>query len=268
MHSGRLGHHGHRCHDGAHEMGIGRAGACERDSLHGQMNCCGLVGGQGPWYGQHNQSGRTGERFGWGREGRVRLDDSPTCHRRRASLDALVGGLGGVGGLNIGGLGGGLNLGGGAGLFGRHRGPFDPLQQRVSPLLGRGRGLDASLQDLRDYPYYLQQLSLGGLGARGCLGGGRQLPLGNIGLGLGAGLRPGSLRSVSSYSLDHLDRLPRPYHYQPPFAEDYESLFDEDLDPEMDLMEWGGGLVNRGDFYRSLPPGYDVEDVLGRRSRR
>lgn len=36
-----------------------------------------------------------------------------------------------------------------------------------------------------------------------------------------------SLNSVSQYSLQHLDRLKRSYHYQSPYVEDYESQLDE-----------------------------------------
>jgi hypothetical protein len=46
-----------------------------------------------------------------------------------------------------------------------------------------------------------------------------------------------SLDSVSEYSLRHMDRLGRPYHYQPPYVEDYESQLDEELVGQPDGLD-------------------------------
>lgn len=246
-------------------MEHGRLGGCDRDTLLGEMGgCSGLGGGRGPLYGSHNHCSRDGERFGWGREGRVRLDDLPTHHRRPNSLGGLTGG---VGGLNLGGGEGPLgSMGGGLGGRGPMRaGPFDGLENRGSPLLRRG--LDAAFMDPRDNPYLFHELSLGGIHSRDRLGSGRPFLPGGMGMGLGLGLggrsRTPSLRG-SNYSLDHLDRRPRPYHYQPPYVEDWESILEEELlRPEMmELLERRNDIMHGADLY-GLPAGYDLEDLMG-----
>ena len=120
-------------------------GRADLDSLDGEMGCEGLGGGR--LHSSHNHcGGRNGERFGWGREGRVRLEDSTMRHRRSSSMGGLMGGIGGLnlgrGGIGGGGglLGGIGGLGGGMGDFGggRRRGPLDGPGNRGLPFLGRG----------------------------------------------------------------------------------------------------------------------------------
>lgn len=270
----RLGHHadhGHRCHGMEH----GRLRGCNRGSLFCEVGCGGLE--RGHLHSSQSHYGRDGERFGWGREGRVRFDDSPIHHRRRGSIGGMMGGLRG---LNLGGDrlgdGGGL-LGGGAalgGLGGRgpiRRGPLDGLGSRGSPFLGRG--LDAAFLDPRESPYLSRELglgrlnALGGLGSRDRLEGGRPFSPGGMGLGfdLEGRSRSPSLRG-SNYSLDHLDRCPRPYHYQPPYVEDWESVLeDELLRPELvELLDQRDGIIQGAGLY-GLPAGYDIEDLMGGR---
>ena len=67
--------------------------------------------------------------------------------------------------------------------------------------------------------------------------------------------------SESNYSLDHLDRRPRPYHYQPPYVEDWESILDEA--EMMEMLERRDGLMGEADLYGPLPPGYDLDDIMG-----
>jgi hypothetical protein len=81
-----------------------------------------------------------------------------------------------------------------------------------------------------------------------------------MGLGLGGGSWTPSLRG-SNYSLDHLDRRPRPYHYQPPYVEDWESILDEE--EMLEMLGRRDGLMKGADLYGPLPPGYDLEDVMG-----
>lgn len=81
--------------------------------------------------------GRPGEKYGWGRDGRVRLEERPIFpNRQRDSLDGLVGGLGR---LRLGDGGGGSLLGGS--MSGNPR-----RLLRNGPGSGSVRG---SLQDLR-----------------------------------------------------------------------------------------------------------------------
>jgi hypothetical protein len=209
-----------------------------------------------PLYGAQNYFGRGGERFGWGREGRVRLDSSPVYHRRRGTMGGLVGGLGG---LNL----GGGESGGSGGLLGGMggMGDFDRLGNRRSPFLGRE--LDAGFMYHCDNPYLCHGMGFGGLRSCDRLGGGRPVLPGGIGLDLG-GSRSPSLRG-SNYSLDHLDRRPRPYHYQPPYVEDWESIHEEELlRPEMmEMLEQRNDIIQGADLY-GLPGGHDIEGFMGR----
>ena len=279
MHSrlGRHGGHGHGCqHGGGHD----------RDSLIGDMGCRGLGGGR--FHGSYNHcDDRDGERYGWGREGRVRLNDSPVHHRRPSSMGGLLGGLEGLnlgggglsggrlsrGQLSGGGLGGGGRLLGGMGGLGGVppiRYYSDGLGNRRNPFLEHG--LEGGLMDPRDNPYLRQELGMRGMGMglQDRLGGGRPILADGVGLGLGGGSRSPSLRG-SMYSLDHLDRRSRPYHYQPPYVEDYDGGYEEEL---LEMLGRRDGLMQGADLYGLLPAGYDIEDLMdgmgglgGRRGR-
>ena len=181
--------------------------------------------------------------------------------------------LGGVGALNLGddGFGGGGGLlggegGGGGGMGylggGRRRGPLGGQGNGGSPFLGRG--MDAAFMEPCEGPYFGQDMGLGAMrmGFQDRLGGGRPLRPGGMGIGpgVGGGSRTPSLNG-SNYSLDHLDRRPRPYHYQPPYVEDWESMLEEA--EMMEMLERRDGLMNGADLYGPLPVGYDLDDLVG-----
>lgn len=74
----------------------------------------------------------------------------------------------------------------------------------------------------------------------------------------------GSLSSGSEYSLRRLDRLSRPYHYQPPYVEDYESELDEELWRQQEELEGRNGILPR-DLYEAYGLG---EGLIDQRRRR
>ena len=266
--------HIHRCREDV------RLGRSDRDSLLGEMNHGGL-GGDGIMgarcLGTHNHLGIDGTVFGWGREGRVRLDDYPMHHWRRKSMGGLMGGRGpeAQGSSPGRGLGGGLGRGPKGGLGGIHgdclvggfggagaihesmrgipRGALrgetpDGLRRGRTALLGR-EGLEAALLEARG------GIGLRGLGTHECPEGGRPL--------IGANSLLGGPRSPSGslYNLSHLDRRSRPYHYQQPYFEDYESeLEDQEWLEMMEMMRRRGDLQG-ADRYGFA--GMALEDLIG-----
>jgi hypothetical protein len=190
-----------------------------------------MFGGRPSLSGRHGGGRRP--QVGWGREGGVRLDDTPMLRHRRGSMSELMDGIGGLGLGGSGGSGGRSPLIGrsslgsrGSSLFGG-RSPLDDdllgvLGGRRGSLLGGGMGMG---------------MGIGGLGSRdgllspraGLLGGGL----------LGGGSRAGSSRASSIYDLYALDRLRMPYgplgprlsNYRQPYFEDHYS----EIDPE-DLL--------------------------------
>ena len=288
MHS-RLGHpadHGHICHNHGHSRG---SGGSNRGSFLGDISLGGLGGdeiGGGRQAGTHNHLGRDGNRFGWGREGRVRLEDFPMHHQRYGSMDGLVGGMetglsgglrgirGGIGGDLRGGMAGNLGgplsggFGGGIGFAGGLRGIggtggiggmraipreamlgdfLEGFGDRGASLLGRG-GIEAAPPDARE------DMGFDGMSARDHLRmrGGRNLFAGVNDLSGGH----------SDYSLDHLDRRSRPYHYQYPYVEDYESeLEEQEMLEMMEVMRRGGDMHGGGMYGFS---DMELEDLIGR----
>lgn len=207
-----------------------------RSGLGGRSHGLGGLGGSGgrfdgmmlggrPSLGGRHGSGRSG-RIGFGREGGVRLDDTPLLRRRQRSMSELMEGMRE---LNLGGdrrsplldrspLGSRESL-----LFGG-RSPFEDdllggLGGRRGPLLGRGMGMS-------------------GLGSRERLRSPRAELLGG-GL-LGRGSQLGSSRASSIFDLHARDRPRMPYgpldaslhNYRQPYVEDYLS----EIDPEELLM--------------------------------
>ena len=217
-----------------------------RSGLGGRSHGLGGLGGSGgrfdgmmlggrPSLGGRHGSGRSG-RIGFGREGGVRLDDTPLLRRRQGSMSELMDGMRE---LNLGGdrlrgdrLGGDRRspllgrcpLGSRESLLFGGRSPFEDdllggLGGRRGPLLGRGMGMS-------------------GLGSRERLRSPRAELLGG-GL-LGRGSQLGSSRASSIFDLHALDRPRMPYgpldaslhNYRQPYVEDYLS----EIDPEELLM--------------------------------
>jgi hypothetical protein len=83
-------------------------------------------------------------------------------------------------------------------------------------------------------------------------------------LDIARGYSLGSLSSGSDYSLTHLDRFTRPYHYQPPYVEDYESDVEEELWRGQDDLNARHG-INPRDFYDGSGPRDDFLDAGSRR---
>jgi hypothetical protein len=176
--------------------------------------------------------------------------------------------MGGLRGLNLGrrllsggGFSGGGSLLGGVGGWGTtSEDPYDGLGNRRSPYLDRA--LEAALL-YRDSPYFRSGLRLNdpaGLMSRDRLAGSSPYLNGGAGLGMDLeGSRSPSFRG-SGFSLNHLDRRPRPYHYQPPYVEDYESVLEEEL--LGDLIELAERRGEGADMY-GLPGRYELEDLIG-----
>lgn len=271
MHS-RLRHHGD------HGRGCNGIGGCNGDSAD-ELGF-GLAGAGCPLRGSRNYSGREGDRLGWGREGRGRLDDSLTRPRRLGSMGGLLnepGGLdlgrGGIGGGSFGGRGGSLDgMDGLGGLGGVRRwapfgsGSFDRLDGRGSPPFRRIDDFVHPYDTASDqYLLDLREIGLGGMGGQGRLGGRPLLP-GGLGTGLGGGLGGRSRTPSSNYSFDHLDRRPRPYHYQPPYVEDWGSILEEELlgQEVLGMLDRRGGMMQDRDLYGyGLPGAYDIDDLTG-----
>jgi hypothetical protein len=193
-----------------------------------------IFGGRSSLGGRHG-SGRSG-RIGFGREGGVRLDDTPMLRRRQGSMNELMDGLGE------------LNLGGGRlrgdRLGGDRRSPLlgrSPLGSRDSLLFGGRSPLgDDLLGGLggRHGPLLGRGMGMSGLGSRESLRSSRAELLGG-GL-LGRGSQPGSSRASSIFDLHALDRPRMPYgpfdasldNYRHPYVEEYFS----EIDPEELLM--------------------------------
>jgi hypothetical protein len=204
----------------------------------GGLGCSGgrfddmMFGGRSSLSGRHG--GSRSSNVGWGREGGVRLDDTPMLRCQRGSMSELMDGIGGLG------LGGGGGGGGGSGrspLMGR-----SSLGSRGSSLFGGRSPLDDDLLGILDGRRGSllggdMGMGMGGLGSRegllsprvGLLGGGL----------LGGGSRAGSSRASSIYDLHALDRPRMSYgplasrlsNYRQPYFEDYYS----EIDPE-DLL--------------------------------
>jgi hypothetical protein len=149
----------------------------------------------------------SGQEFGWGREGRVRLE--PPRY-----LPAQVGPrpFGGLGGLNI--------------NRGSAGGPLDyPFRSRLQSLRQRPDLPGDTLIYRR--PVSLPRHGPDDIRSANCYCG--RVMSGALGISdFGSGPSGSPLGSVSEYSLHHLDRLSKPYHYQPPYAEEYESDIGEE----------------------------------------
>jgi hypothetical protein len=90
--------------------------------------------------------------------------------------------------------------------------------------------MGGGMMDLRDGFVFPEGPAPNALRSRDYLGLRQPPMMPGIGMGgLGSRSPAASLRSGSSFSLEHLDRQPRTYHYQPPFVEDYESEVEEEL---------------------------------------
>lgn len=196
-----------------------------------------------PFHSRHGPHGlgRNGEPFGWGREGRVRLDDTPMLHRRRGSMGGLADGLDRLS------LGGGGGRGGG--LLGGLR-----MRDRLSQGSGTSFfGRDDGFLDMRRSPHNQSRLGLerGGNPRDRLLEGGGPYMLSGLGSGSRSSL--GSLGSGSQYSLRHFDRRPRQYHYQPPYVED-------DLEAELIEEEM---MRRRHEALMDMRHGRDRDDYIG-----
>lgn len=186
---------------------FGRHGGLENGHLYGSpLN-----------YDDTYSYGRPGERFGWGREGRVRLDEPPILSNRRGSVAGTMGRMGGLDGPRFGGGGGGAGWG---------RNPLDELSMYDLPRGPRyprggldplgGRFLDSRYETYLDTDTHMNNRS----GFPDRFSRGDPYMSGALPTGLGLGASMSSPGSGSRYSLDHLDRPPRSYHYQPPYVED------------------------------------------------
>jgi len=106
----------------------------------------------------------------------------------------------------------------------------------------------------------MRGLGMGMGGGRGLLGGMGGMGLA-AGMGLGGGLggsRSPSLRG-SNYSLEHLDRQARSYHYQPPYVEDWED------DEEMRMLQMQEMMMAQQgvDMFGPGMMGFGNEDYMG-----
>jgi hypothetical protein len=208
-----------------------------RGGLGGRSHGLGGLGGSGGRFdvrGRHG-SGRSG-RIGFGREGGVRLDDTPLLRRRQGSMSELMDGMRE------------LNLGGdrlrGDRLGGDRRSPLlgrSPLGSRDSLLFGGRSPLEDDLLGGlggRRGPLLGRGMGMSDLGSRESLRSPRAELLGG-GL-LGRGSQVGSSRVSSIFDLHALDRPQMPYGpldaslhtYRHPYVEDYFS----EIDPEELLM--------------------------------
>jgi hypothetical protein len=215
--------------------------------------------------GRHSRSRRHGEHIGCGRDGAVRLEDTPVLRRRQGSMSELLEGIGG------------MNLAGGS------RSPFmsrNPLgSPRGPPLFGGGRSLldDGLFSGGRGRG----RGSLFGPGMGMGMGGGLGGSLG-MGMGMGGlvsrerlfspragilegglhrlGSRPGSSRTSSIFDPRALDRPRMPYgplaprlsNYRPPYVEDYFSEIDPAELAEMEEMERRGLPFWYEDYFDDL----------------
>jgi hypothetical protein len=256
-------HSGDRRHSrGSRSHGLGGLG-CGSGGQFDDME----FGGRPSPFGRYSRSGRHGEHIGWGRDGAVRLEDTPVLRRRQGSMSELLEGIGG------------MNLGGGS------RSPFmsrNPLRSpRGPPLFGGGRPpLDDGLfSGGRDRGSHLGPgMGMGmGEGLGGSLGMGMGMGMGMGGLvsrerlfspragllgsGLhGLGSRPGSSRASTIFDLRALDRPRMPYgplaprlsNYRPPYVEDYFSEMDPTELAEMEEMERRGLPFWYEDYFDDL----------------
>lgn len=190
---------------------------------HGGLSRCNHNGGHDE---RHRHRGH-GERLGWGREGRGRLEE-PLYPSQRGSMVGLMGGMSGLGGIGgMGGLGnlrlgnGGLSgLAGGA-MYNRLRGT-----NRLGP-----SHIGDRLSESRRNAYLESGPGVSSrLGSRDRYNDQAPFMSGGLHSGMGSRASLGSLSSESSNNLQHLDRRPRQYHYQPPYAEDdLEELMEEEM---------------------------------------
>jgi hypothetical protein len=186
----------------------------------------GMMFGGRPSLGGRHGGGRSGQ-IGFGREGGVRLNDTPMLRRRQGSMSELLDGMGE------------LNLGGDR-LRGDRRSPLlgrSPLGSRDSLLFGGRSPLENDLLGGlggRRGPLLGRGMGISGLGSLESLHSSRAELLGG-GL-LGRGSQLGSSRASSILDLHVLDRPRMPYgpldaslhNYRHPYVEDYFS----EIDPE------------------------------------
>jgi hypothetical protein len=185
--------------------------------------------------GRHDRLvGRNGEDFGWGREGRVRPEQPLFL---RGQVDPMGGLVGGLRSLHLDREG--SSSGPHSAYFGRR--PL-PLRRRLGQsddtLMGRH-----SVPPSRHESDML--LGRSHRARRPYMSGAFSIP------DFGPGSCADPLDSVSEYSLHDLDRLSKPYHYQPPYAEDYESDTEEEIlrqeeEPSGELIY---GLPRRAFFH-------------------
>ena len=201
--------------------------------------------------GKDRFGGRNGELYGWSRAGRVRLHTPSLLSENLASINRSSR----------------VNSGLHPDETGRVLGDLhhDPFDRRLSYVDHETRYLDDHLLDphRNSYARGRPQLSWD-LGAPD--GFGRSRPYVSDALGIadtGRGSTSGSVSSGSDYSLNHLDRFSRPYHYQPPYVEDYESDIEEELRRRHDDLEARYGMISR-DYYIGVGPGEDTFDARRR----
>jgi hypothetical protein len=232
--------------------GFGHSGP-SRGGRSDNLSCNGFSSQRTPLsIRQGHFDGRNGEQYGWGREGRVRLHTPSLPGERLSSMNGLRG------------VQGGVQSDGASGLSGRsHHHLFG---RRASSLSHEPRFLDDHLLDSHRSPCAHGQPDLSwDPGARDRFGRGGPFMSNALGTpDIARGYNLGSLSSGSDYSLTHLDRFARPYHYQPPYVEDHESDVEEELWREQDGLNARHG-INPRDFYDGSGPRDDFLDAGSRR---
>lgn len=203
-----------------------------------------------PWTGRQGNSGvRNGDMYGWGREGRVRLEP-------RVFLRDPGGPLGGYCGRQ-------------QGVPNFNRETFRDLhncgsEQDQEPIRTELVTLPYCLvahhpvcQPYRPDIFIPNRLCIPDQYIQGAL----EFP------DIGEESQANSLdSSVSEYSLRHMDRMSRPYHYQPPYVEDYVSELEEELLRQQDELDSLHDIMAPSEFSGLLSPrgGYLVDPGDGR----
>jgi hypothetical protein len=248
-----------------------RHGSHDSHSSIATLSRCGYdgVNDDGNRYGghsdRHRQNGH-GERLGWGREGRLRLEEPLMYPSRRSSTNGSMGAMRGLGGMgDLGGLGGmgGLRIGGG--------GPFGggPMPERLRRhRLGSGSGsIRDQLLDSRRSSFSDSSCGLGSrLASRDRLNESGQFMSGGLHSGFGSRASLSSLGSGTSYNLQQFDRRPRQYHWQPPHVEDdfEESMMEEEMYRKQEEEMMARGMIPGDNFEGPI----FEEDFLDPRHRR
>lgn len=193
---------------------------------------------------QGNSGARNGDMYGWGREGRVRLEPLVFIREPGGSLNGYFG-RGRQCEVN-------LNR---ENLYRLHDGDSEQDSQPIpSRLLDLPYGLAVCPPESPPYqPDIL--LEDGGHSLDPYIRGALEFH------DIGEGSHIESLGSVSEYSLGHLDRGGTTYHYQPPYVEDYISELEEELQRQQDELDSLPDMMSESEFSGLLSPrgGYFVD---------